>query len=251
MRGLLVAAAAAAAEAVRPASIAVRPLETVGQLRDAGTVLDRVWDIPPGRPSKIQPQLLRALGRGGNYVVGAYQPGGTMVGAGVAFFTAPLGAAMHSHITGVLPGRAGGGIGAAVKWHQRRWALRRGPDQDHLDLRPADRPQFARPSDPAGRPETCFVDFYGVMQDGPNRRQPTDRMRVCWDLAAAGTVDAECAVRRGGPLAAVRMSARRSGPDPEATRAVIGIPRDIEQIAGPIRRRRCPGGTRCGRRRPW
>ena len=113
MRGLLVDAAAAAVTAARRASVAVRPLETVEQMQDACTVLDRVWDVPPGRPSKVQPHLLRALGHGGNYVVGAYRQGGSMVGAGVAFFTAPLGSAMQSHITGVLPGKAG--RGAAVR----------------------------------------------------------------------------------------------------------------------------------------
>ena len=113
LRGLLVDAAAAAVTAARRASVAVRPLEMVEQMRDACTVLDRVWDVPPGRPSKVQPHLLRALGHGGNYVVGAYRQGGSMVGASVAFFTAPLGSAMQSHITGVLPGKAG--RGAAVR----------------------------------------------------------------------------------------------------------------------------------------
>ncbi len=71
LRGLLVDAAETAATAMRRASIAIRPLETLEQMQDACTVLDRVWDIPPGQTSKIQPHLLRALGHGGNYVVGA------------------------------------------------------------------------------------------------------------------------------------------------------------------------------------
>ena len=75
----------------------------------------------------MQPALLRALGHGGNYLVGAYRVDtGELVGASVAFFTEPLGAAMHSHITGVLAGTAGRGVGAALKWHQRQWALERG-----------------------------------------------------------------------------------------------------------------------------
>ena len=73
-------------------------------MQQACAVLDSVWEIPPGQTSEIQPHLLRALGHGGNYLVGAYEPGGSMVGASVAFFTEPLGSAMHSHITAVLRG---------------------------------------------------------------------------------------------------------------------------------------------------
>ena len=251
LRGLLVDAAATAVTAVRRAAVAIRPLETVEQLQDACTVLDRVWDVPPGRPSKIQPHLLRALGHGGNYVVGAYQPGETMVGASVAFFTAPLGSAMQSHITGVLPGKAGSGIGAALKWHQRQWALERGLTKITWTYDPLiARNSYFNLTRLGARPDSYFVDFYGVMDDGQNRGQPTDRMQVCWDLAAASTGEAERAVLQGraaggGPdvgwwIGAGAVTLLSAGPagepvrgplvDPTVTSAVIGIPADIEQI---------------------
>ena len=125
-------AGGAAATAARPhrdrAGVDIRPLETLEQMTAACAVLDRVWDIPPGEASDVQPHLLRALGPR-RQLPGRRLPrgrSGEMVGASVAFFTEPLGAAMHSHITGVLPGIAGRGVGAALKWHQRQWALERG-----------------------------------------------------------------------------------------------------------------------------
>ena len=126
-RDLLTQAGRAAAAAAAGAGVQVRPLETLEQMTAACVVFDRVWDIGPDEVSEVQPALLRALGHGGNYLFGAYRVDtGELVGASVAFFTEPLGAAMHSHITGVLPGTAGRGVGAALKWHQRQWALERG-----------------------------------------------------------------------------------------------------------------------------
>ena len=213
-------------------------------------MLDRVWEIPQGQTSEIQPHLLRALGHGGNYLVGAYQPGTAMVGASVAFFTEPLGSAMHSHITGVLPGAAGRGVGAALKWHQRQWAMERGLTKITWTFDPLiTRNAFFNMTRLGARPETYFVDFYGVLHDGPNRGQPTDRMQVGWDLSAASTIQAQAVVLDGavaddGHLASwVRAGAvtlLAEGPagepvrgpvaGPEVTLAVVGIPRDIEQI---------------------
>ena len=159
---------------------------------------------------------------------------------------------MHSHITGVLPGKAGRGIGAALKWHQRRWALDRGLTTITWTYDPLiARNSFFNLTRLGARPESYHVDFYGVMDDGPNRGQPTDRMQVCWDLTAASTVGAERAVLRGrsadrGPddvggwIGAGAVTLLSAGPagepvrgprlDPTVTSAVIGIPADIEQI---------------------
>jgi predicted GNAT superfamily acetyltransferase len=220
-------------------------------MQRACAVLDRVWEIPQGQTSEIQPHLLRALGHGGNYLVGAYQPGTAMVGASVAFFTEPLGSAMHSHITGVLPGAAGRGVGAALKWHQRQWAMERGLTRITWTFDPLiARNSFFNLTRLGARPETYFVDFYGVMHDGPNRGQPTDRMQVGWDLSAVSTIQAQAAALDGsaaddGPDvsswtragAVTLLSAGPAGEPvrgrmagPEVTLAVIGVPRDIEQI---------------------
>ena len=45
--------------------------------------------------------------------------------------------ALHSHLTGILPGVRRTGLGRAMKLHQRAWAAERRPRLDHVDVRPA------------------------------------------------------------------------------------------------------------------
>ena len=250
-KGPLGDAAATAAAAMQRASIQIRPLQTLQQMQAACAALDRVWGIGPGQTSEVQPPLLRALGHGGNYLVGAYGPDGALVGASVGFFTEPLGAAMHSHITGVLPGVAGAGVGAAMKWHQRQWALERGLARITWTYDPLiARNSFFNLTRLGARPETYFVDFYGVMHDGANRGQPTDRMQVGWDLSAVSTLDAQRVVLERRPTSqgpdtdrAIRTGAATLlsvGPAGEPVSgepvagntagAVIAIPADIEAL---------------------
>jgi len=217
-RELLVEAAATAALTTRRCGVAVRPLESLEQMVAACAVLERVWGIGPGQVFDVQPHLLRALGHGGNYLVGAYAAADDrLIGASAAFFTEPLGAAMHSHITGVLPGTAGRGVGGALKWHQRQWALERGLSRITWTFDPLiARNAFFNLTRLGARPETYFVDFYGDMDDGPNRGQPSDRVELVWDLASAPTIEAQSAARADsrdfyGPDFAGRDSAGRDG----------------------------------------
>ena len=234
----------------------VRPLETLDEMTQACQLLDRVWEIPPGEPSDVRPPLLRALGHAGNYLAGAYARSGPhageMVAASVAFFGAPPGESLHSHITGVLPG-SGRGIGGAIKWHQRAWALDRALYRvtwtyDPLIVRNA----FFNVTRLAARPVRYLVDFYGPMDDGPNRGQPTDRVDVEWDLLAENVVRAASAVldpvaMSDGPdvdalRAAGAVVALSVGPDGEpavggpavggvaAGRVLVGLPADIEAV---------------------
>ncbi len=253
-REVLIGAATAASATADRAGISVRSLETLEQMTAACDLLGRVWGIGPGEAFDLQPHLLRALGHGGNYLVGAYRStDDALVGASAAFFTEPLGAAMHSHITGVIPGDAGRGVGAALKWHQRQWALERGLNRITWTFDPLiARNCFFNLTRLGARPETYFVDFYGPMDDAFNRGQPSDRIEVVWHLGSATTLDAEAVARQStigtegisGPDvtgardggAAVLLSV---GPDggPVAGRgpgrvpvALIGIPTDIERV---------------------
>jgi predicted GNAT superfamily acetyltransferase len=243
-RDLLTQAGRAAQAAATRAGVQVRQLETLEQMTAACVVLDRVWGIGPGEVSEVQPALLRALGHGGNYLFGAYRADtGELVGASVAFFTEPLGAAMHSHITGVLGDASGFGVGSALKWHQRQWALERGLTRVTWTFDPLiARNAHFNLTRLGARAETYFVDFYGPMNDGPNRGQPTDRVQVGWDLAGPG-VPPDGTERQIPSGTAVLLSV---GPDGEpvagrplpggAELALIGIPDDIESM-----RRSAPG----------
>ncbi|WP_395729369.1 GNAT family N-acetyltransferase [Nakamurella sp.] len=176
------------------ASVEIRPLATLDDMTVACRLLDAVWDIPPEDASEVRPPLLRALGHAGNYLVGAHLTEGPrrgeMVAASVAFFGTPIGTSMHSHITGVLPG-SGRGVGTAVKWHQRAWALDLGLSRITWTYDPLiARNSFFNLNRLGARPERYFVDFYGPMDDGPNRGQPTDRVDAIWDLRSGRTARA-------------------------------------------------------------
>ena len=249
-RELLAGAAATADATNRRAGVQIRPLESLEQMIAACAVLEQVWGIEPGQAFDVQPHLLRALGHGGNYLVGAYPVGEhRLIGASAAFFTEPLGAAMHSHITGVLPGTVGRGVGGALKWHQRHWALTRGLSRITWTFDPLiARNSFFNLTRLGARPESYFADFYGLMDDGPNRGQPSDRVEVVWDLMSGPTMAADGDARRGVPSgagpdvdavlgagAAVVLSVGPAGeplpgqPPPSGETAIlVGIPPDIE-----------------------
>jgi predicted GNAT superfamily acetyltransferase len=246
--------------AMARAGVEIRALDTLEAMTAACRLLDDVWEIPPDEASEVRPSLLRGLDHAGNYLTGAYLTtgprAGTMVAASVAFFAAPSDASMHSHITGVLAG-SGHGIGSAIKWHQRAWALDRGLRRitwtyDPLIARNA----FFNITRLGARPERYFVDFYGPMDDGPNRGQPTDRADAIWDLASDSTARAAAGLLESGPITdgpdidallatggAVALSVAASG-EPEvgapgdgstagptgSGQVLIGIPADIEAI---------------------
>ena len=185
--------------------IDIRPLDTVADVFAASAVLAEVWG---GDRSGMPPNLLRALAHSGNYTVGLWQEE-RMVGASVAFFAPPAARSMHSHITGVLPGARGRGLGRLLKQHQREWALERGVGHvtwtfdplvarnAHFNLRVL-----------GARVTEYLVDQYGPMDDGVNRGDESDRLMVSWALAAP-------------PVPT---------PAPERVVASVAVPRDIEEV---------------------
>jgi len=245
------------------AGVVIRPLASISDLQAATRLFDEVWRPAPGETSDLQPALLRALAHSGNYVVGAFtsasgpadgSPEGTangiMVAAAAAFMAAPAGRSMHSHITGVRPGLVGTGIGAAIKWHQRAWALERGLDTITWTFDPLiARNAYFNIVRLGARPGDYLTDFYGVMADGLNAGQPTDRVFTSWELTAPAVLRAAAGqpvgpVASGGPAAdsdPVELiltvgpdGGPQSGPGPQSPapgpRAVIGVPADIEGI---------------------
>lgn len=251
---------AVAAVAMHRAGVEIRPLETLADMTTAADVFEQVWQIPPGGRTEMHPAMLRALGHAGNYLVGAYATegpaAGRMVAASAAFFGSPPDGSVHSHITGVLPG-AGHGIGSAIKWHQRAWSLDLGLPLVTWTYDPLiARNSFFNITRLGARPVGYHVDFYGPMDDGPNRGQPTDRADVRWALTGDATAAAAAAVldptvAGDGPdvdalLAAGALRAlvvdqvgEPAVTDPEVRRpdapdgvdvVLVGVPRDIEAV---------------------
>jgi predicted GNAT superfamily acetyltransferase len=242
-------AQACAAAASARAGVRIVELATVQQITDAGAVLQKVWQSPSVH-QVADPGLVKALAYGGNYVVGAYRER-VMVGASWAFLGrhepagGPRGGGgmlgeihLHSHITGVLPGERGG-VGYAVKQHQRAWALARGIAEVHWTFDPLIRRNAAFNLRKLGAEFTRYLpDFYGPMADGINTGDTTDRLYVCWRLAS----DRATAAAHGTPPAGPAPQApaallERAGDEPVPQPAALGAewltvatPEDAERL---------------------
>ena len=207
-----------AAVAAARAGVQVRPLSGLADFTRAADVLDEVWCRRPEDPPELQPALMVALDHAGNYLVGAWA-GEEMVGASVAFLgRRPDGWTLHSHITGVLPGRRG--VGAALKWHQRAWALERSIGLVTWTFDPLiARNAFFNLERLGVEFEHYLVDFYGPMHDGRNRGQPTDRVAALWRLTGDRVSAAAAAVTALPPSAPATTAMTASVPATTATTA--------------------------------
>ena len=186
-------------------TLQIRELTTVDGVHEAAGVFDRVWS---GERSSMPANILRALQHAGNYVVGVYDDD-RMVGASAAFFGPPASRSLHSHVTGIVPGLQGRGIGRMLKDHQRAWALDRGVGHvtwtsdplvarnAHFNLRVL-----------GARAVEYLVDQYGAMADDLNRGDATDRILVSWALAEP-------------PVPT---------PTPTAVVAAVAVPADVEAL---------------------
>lgn len=185
-------------------AIGIRTLDDVDGIHEAARVVDEVW----GERGTMPANILRALEHAGNYVVGLFD-GDRMIGASAAFFGPPAERSMHSHITGILPGHQGRGLGRQLKEHQRAWALERGVGHITWTFDPlVARNAYFNLAVLGARATEYLVDHYGAMADAVNRGDESDRLMVKWALAeppAPRPTDAE-------------------------TLAVVAVPADIEAL---------------------
>lgn len=160
------------------AELEIRTLDSAEEMSAIVTVFQQVWgSVTP----IVGVELLRAIAHGGGYVAGAFESGNT-VGASFGFLARHHGdEALHSHVTGILPGVQHGGVGRAMKNHQRTWAAQRGI------------PWITWTFDPLVRRNAWFniqvldahvddylVNFYGPMSDSINSSDDSDRLLVAW-----------------------------------------------------------------------
>lgn len=199
-------------------AIDIRPLHDIDGIHEAARVLDEVW----GEQGTMPANILRALEHAGNYVVGLFD-GADLIGASAAFFAEPAARSMHSHITGILPGHQGRGLGRQLKEHQRAWAVKRGVDHITWTFDPlVARNAFFNLTTLGARATEYLVDHYGAMADAVNRGDESDRLLVTWALAE--------------PPAPI--------PPHAETVAVVAVPDDIEVL-----RRSDPAAAAAWRRR--
>lgn len=200
------------------------------ELHEVAAVLDRVWRTEPGR-SVMQPNTLMALAHTGNYVAVAEHEAG-IIGACVGFFGEPAAAVLHSHFAGVLAGHTGGGVGMALKMHQRAWCLERGIPRVSWTYDPlVARNAYLNLHRLGARATAFHADFYGSMTDPINAGDDTDRFWVEWDLDVSAPApfsgDVETAALVVGDD---REPLRPNDFDPAARFCRVDIPSDIDLL---------------------
>jgi predicted GNAT superfamily acetyltransferase len=245
---LSTAARRTARDAAARVDIEVEDVHGHEPIRAAVALFDAVWGRDAGAGSVFAPEALTALAHAGGQVTVARRRGDSeVVGATAAFLGRDhtTGAVhLHSHVTGVVAGAEGQGIGQAMKWHQRAWALERGITQVRWTFDPLIRRNavlnLARLGAGVGR---YLEDLYGPMPDTRNHGLPTDRLEAIWDLAAprvraaaegrVATPDVN-ALRGAGaePLLDVGTGQEPVRTPTSAPRRLVRIPADIEQLRG-------------------
>ncbi|GAA1162445.1 hypothetical protein [Nocardioides aquiterrae] len=186
----------AAAQATRVAGLAatragvdVRESEDMPDLHAASELLAAVW----GRSAEgvpIPSEVMRSIAHADGAVTLARDLAtGDLVGAAVLIRGA--GTSTYSLIGAAATGASDRGIGHALKLRQRSWALAAGLDTmtwtfDPLVTRNA---RFNLTKLGASASEYRLA-FYGVMSDGVNGADESDRLVAHWDLASARTLAA-------------------------------------------------------------
>lgn len=171
-------------------SIEIRTLERADEMSAVVTVFQQVWGtVTP----IVGVELLRGISLSGGYVAGAFE-NGNIVGASFGFLARHEGApALHSHVTGILPGVQHSGVGRAMKNHQRAWAAAEGLEWVTWTFDPlVRRNAWFNIEVLRARVAAYLVDFYGPMSDAVNRHDETDRLLVAWAVsggATGGTTD--------------------------------------------------------------
>lgn len=220
------------------AGVTICELSTADELHALHQLFQEIWNPHDGAPL-VSAEILRALGKAGNYVVGAFERDELVAGC-VGFFNPPARAGLHSHIAGVSARARGRNIGFALKVHQRAWALPRGIATVEWTFDPlVRRNAHFNIAKLAGRPVEYLTNFYGPMSDSINGDDDTDRLLVRWDLLAP-EVAAACRPGDHG-VDAVDLStaevalARSTAAEPvfgpvDGPVVLVDIPDDVEAL---------------------
>jgi predicted GNAT superfamily acetyltransferase len=201
----------------------------------AAHVLADIWRTTLGA-GPIEAALLIAFLHTDNYVAGAFA-GAEMVGVCVGFY-ASAGTALHSHIAGVRDRWTGKGVGTAMKFHQRAWAIRHGIESVTWTFDPlVARNAYFNVHRLGARVTRYATDFYGAMSDGLNDGQATDRLLVSWNVTVEPGAHA-AAIHPPDPrvFPALQMDRafqpvlRPGVPGDDVKQCRVAVPEDVELL---------------------
>lgn len=236
-------------------SIEIRMLTTADEMVEAVELFKQVWGSPT---ELVRLEMMMAISHSGGYVSAAYDTShdeATILGASVGILARHLDRpALHSHVTGLLPGARNIGLGRSMKLHQRAWAAGRGLEWIVWTYDPLVRRNAWFNIAVLGVEVHEYLEsFYGEMTDAINVGDESDRLLVAWNVAAdlpddardghdvAGaqlvpTPDDIVALRRIDPAAVGRWRAETRealSTALAAGRRVVGFTRDGEYVIAP------------------
>ena len=168
----------------------IREFAELDELREMADLFALIWGSPGEQP--INADILRALAHSGNYIAGARSED-RIIGGIVGWLGGhpPHDLHMHSHILGVLPGIEAKGLGFALKQHQRAFCLERGVKAVEWTFDPlVRRNAYFNLTKLGAEAASYLVNFYGVMDDGLNAGEESDRILIRWELNSARAVAA-------------------------------------------------------------
>lgn len=184
--------------------LTITTAHTLSATIEALEVFRSVW----GRSAAVDTDVYFVAAHHGAYLSMA-SVDGVPVGASFALLSEG-GRALHSHMTAVVPGRLGSGVGFALKQHQRAWAAERGMDAITWTYDPlVRRNAWFNLVRLGARVSAYHIDYYGRLDDDINGADETDRLEVRWSVVTDGT---------GAPVT------------PEPGDEVIDVPDDIESL---------------------
>ena len=164
----------------------IRTLHTADEMVELGEVFQQVWGSVT---QLVTIEILMAVSHSGGYVSAAYETRGDgerMLGASVGILARHQGKpALHSHITGLLPGARRSGLGRAMKMHQRRWAAAHDIEWIVWTFDPLVRRNAWFNIEILGAEVHEYLpSFYGTMTDAINSGDESDRLLMAWPVVA-------------------------------------------------------------------
>lgn len=206
-----------------------------------------VWG-PDGNVPSAQ---LRAVEHAGGLVAGAFE-GDRMIGFSYGFMARPhgrgmSGAGLHSHMVAVRNEGRGLGVGQALKWHQREWALAHGLGWISWTFDPLQARNARLNLEHLGALAFDYlVDFYGPMTGPLGGGQNSDRLLAVWQLdservrrlqpsrLARGRGDAAADTASLGSQEAENMegpwAVTPNAPGPDAEPLMVAVPDDAATV---------------------
>ncbi|MDQ2807765.1 MAG: hypothetical protein M3Z04_12785 [Chloroflexota bacterium] len=179
-------------------NITIRRLATTAEYAAAEELQQVAWESGP--IEAVPSHLMVTLQHEGGLVLGAFLPGGELVGFVLGFLGRDAAGLKHcSHMAATHPAYRGQDIAYRLKLAQRAILLDEGPAVCTWTYDPLLYPNATLNISKLGAISRVYRrSIYGLMRDGLNADLPTDRLSVRWEVTS--TRAAQCAA--GGRIGA-------------------------------------------------